>query len=97
MPVGTKYEVIEINNEEYVVTSTGAKGIVVENQTQSVAFNNHLDISKIPIEPGQLENPEKTKETKNPQTGDTNEVITYILLLGIVLVLMPVVYKRLDN
>lgn len=73
IPVGTKYEVEELNNASYKVTSSGEIGTIKE-VTSKVMFHNHLDQT-----PPNTKTPPKTGVT----TGDLYSASIYIILLSL--------------
>lgn len=49
LPEGVKYTVVESDNDGYTVTKTGDTGTIVENETQTAAFENHMDAGDLTV------------------------------------------------
>lgn len=66
IPIGTKYTIEELDNDEYLVTSTNSSGIIKENETIESVFTNQ-------------KKPNNKNEIEPPNTGD--QVFKNVLLM----------------
>lgn len=78
LPEGVKYTVVESDNDGYTVTKTGDIGVIVKDETQTAAFENHMDAGDLTVTKTVTGDGDKTKDfTFTVTLSDTSINGTY--------------------